>query len=78
MERNRSYTIVSGDMNRFSLGVALDDHSRSGSAYLHNELKIGNRIKMFPGRSPKAIELEKKCIEEECLDRRILTIGGIG
>lgn len=74
----RSYSIVSGDLNKFSLGVALDDHSRGGSAYLHKELKIGETIKMSPGGSPMAIEDEEKCIKEDCVSQRVIIIGGIG
>jgi ferredoxin-NADP reductase len=77
-EISRSYSIVSGDLNSFSLGVALDDHSRGGSAYIHNELKVGDRITMAPGGSPKAIEDEEKCIKEGLVKKRMVIIGGIG
>ncbi|KAF6803302.1 vanillate o-demethylase [Colletotrichum sojae] len=55
---SRSYFIVLGDLNRFSLGSAV--------------------IAMAPGGVPKAVEDEKKCIEEGLVDRRLVIIGGIG
>lgn len=42
----RSYSIVSGTTNRFQLGIALDDKSRGGSAYLHNTLNQGDHIQV--------------------------------
>ncbi|KAF9881569.1 MOSC domain-containing protein [Colletotrichum karsti] len=75
---SRSYSIVSGDLNQFCLGVAFDDHSRGGSKYLHTKLKVGDKITMAPGGVPKAIEDEERCIKEKLVDRRIIIIGGIG
>lgn len=72
---SRSYSIVDGDLNRFSLGVALDRESRGGSAYLHEELKIGDEIQMFPGTNPAAQENDKICDQELT---RIVIVGGIG
>ncbi|KAF5608284.1 phthalate dioxygenase reductase [Fusarium subglutinans] len=74
-EFERSYSIVDGDIYRFSLGVSLDRQSRGGSAYLHNELKIGDEIEMFPGSNPAAMENDAKC--EESITR-VLIVGGIG
>ncbi|SCO34976.1 related to phthalate 4,5-dioxygenase oxygenase reductase subunit [Fusarium fujikuroi] len=71
----RSYSIVDGDIYKFSLGVSLDRQSRGGSAYLHNKLKIGDEIEMSPGSNPGAIENDEKC--DESLTR-ILIVGGIG
>lgn len=71
----RSYSIVDGDLYRFSLGVALDRQSRGGSAYLHNELKLGDEIEMSPGANPGAQENDEKC--DKSLTR-ILFVGGIG
>ncbi|KAI8285540.1 hypothetical protein K4K60_001148 [Colletotrichum sp. SAR11_57] len=75
---SRSYSIVSGDLNRFSLGVAHDDHSRGGSRYLHTKLKVGDMITMAPGGVPKAVEDEQKCIKDGLVERRLVIIGGIG
>ena len=74
----RSYSIVSGDMNTFSLGVALDDHSRGGSTYLHQDLKIGDEIHMAPGSNPKALADEERTVQENRITRRVVIIGGIG
>ena len=46
---SRAYSIVDGDLYKFSLGVALDRNSRGGSAYLHSELKVGDEIHMAQG-----------------------------
>jgi MOSC domain-containing protein YiiM/ferredoxin-NADP reductase len=40
----RPYSIVSGNSNRFELGIALEDGSRGGSQYLHQSLKEGDKI----------------------------------
>ena len=77
-DMSRSYSIVSGDMNQFSLGIALDDNSRGGSAYLHRRLKVGNEILMSVGGSPKALEDEHTCIKDGLVERRLVIIGGIG
>lgn len=74
----RSYSIVSGDLNAFCLGVARDDESRGGSIYLHNNLRRGNEVIMTLGTSPKAVEDEERCISERCLKNRVVIIGGIG
>lgn len=74
----RSYSIVAGDMNQFSLGVALDDHSRGGSAYLHQTLRVGDDITMAPGGSPRAVEDEERCVADGLVARRLVIIGGIG
>ena len=74
----RSYSIVSGDLNRFSLGIALDDHSRGGSSYLHHALEFGEDIQMTPGNDLKAIEEEDRCVKDECVSKRLVIIGGIG
>ncbi|KAK8872386.1 MOSC domain-containing protein [Apiospora arundinis] len=72
---SRSYSIVDGDMHRFTLGVALDRRSRGGSAYIHNELRVGDTIEMAPGSNPGAQEKEEKC---DPATKRIVLVGGIG
>jgi MOSC domain-containing protein YiiM/ferredoxin-NADP reductase len=72
---SRAYSIVDGNMYKFSLGVALDDHSRGGSAYLHKTMKLGNEIEMSPGANQNAIENDAKCDDDL---QRILIVGGIG
>ncbi|KAH7041513.1 MOSC domain-containing protein [Microdochium trichocladiopsis] len=72
---SRSYSIVDGDLHQFSIAVSLDQNSRGGSAYLHQELKIGDEITMAPGDNPRAQENDKKCDEGLPL---VLIVGGIG
>lgn len=72
---SRSYSIVEGNLYKFSLGVSLDRNSRGGSAYLHHELRVGDEITMSPGDNPGAQENDKKCDE---MLLRILIVGGIG
>jgi ferredoxin-NADP reductase len=72
---SRSYSVVDGDLYRFSLGVALDRQSRGGSAYLHNELKVGDEIEMSSGTNPGAQENDAKCDQGM---PRIVLVGGIG
>ncbi|KAK7947824.1 MOSC domain-containing protein [Apiospora aurea] len=72
---SRSYSIVDGDLYRFTLGVALDRQSRGGSAYIHHELKVGDTIQMAPGSNPGAQENDKKC---DPATKRIVIVGGIG
>ncbi|KAM3423479.1 hypothetical protein BST61_g907 [Cercospora zeina] len=75
---SRSYSIVSGDMKTFSLGVALDDNSRGGSVYLHQQLRVGDEVEMVPGDSPRAVSDEKACEANQSIDHRLVIIGGIG
>lgn len=79
-ERNlsRCYSIVDGDLERFTLGVALEEKSRGGSEYLHKTLKIGDEIKMGPGLDPVAVEHEDRCAGDQTIENRILILGGIG
>jgi ferredoxin-NADP reductase len=74
----RSYSIVSGDLNEFALGVALDDNSRGGSKYLHTSLKTGDEIEMSPCSNAKFEEDDKICASSESLTRRLVIVGGIG
>ncbi|PBP21418.1 MOSC domain-containing protein [Diplocarpon rosae] len=40
----RSYSIVSGNTHRFQVGIALDDQSRGGSKFLHQDLHLGDAL----------------------------------
>lgn len=42
----RAYSIVDGDRNRFQLGIALDDKSRGGSRYLHENVEVGHTLQV--------------------------------
>jgi ferredoxin-NADP reductase/MOSC domain-containing protein YiiM len=40
----RAYSVISGDSNRFRLGIALDAESRGGSKFMHEEVKVGDTL----------------------------------
>ncbi|OWO98199.1 MOSC domain-containing protein [Marssonina coronariae] len=40
----RSYSIVNGNTHRFQLGIALDEQSRGGSKFLHQNLHLGDAL----------------------------------
>lgn len=42
----RSYSVVSGDKNRLEFGIALDENSRGGSRYLHEEVEAGDVLQV--------------------------------
>ncbi|KAF2165836.1 hypothetical protein M409DRAFT_24123 [Zasmidium cellare ATCC 36951] len=75
---SRCYSIVDGNLEKFTLGVALDGQSRGGSRYLHEKLQIGDEIKMGPGLDPEATEHEDRCMSDQNIENRIVLIGGIG
>lgn len=73
----RSYSVVSGSMFKFTLGIALDDNSRGGSRYLHEQAKIGDRISVARGYGTHNEQNEKR-LRAERIRRRIFIVGGIG
>ena len=75
---SRPYSIVSGDLRTFYIGVALDEKSRGGSEYLHRHLRVGDEVEMVPGASPRAVANEETCHEQQCVKHRLVMIGGIG
>lgn len=48
---SRAYSVVSGDMKRFELGIARDDNSRGGSVYLHDSIAVGDEVKVAKGHA---------------------------
>lgn len=50
-EFTRAYSVVSGDMKRFELGIARDDNSRGGSVYLHDSMVVGDTLKVAKGHA---------------------------
>ncbi|KAI1270040.1 PK beta-barrel-protein domain-containing protein-like protein [Xylariaceae sp. FL1019] len=66
----RSYSIVSGSDNRFELGIALDEASRGGSAYLHNDAKEGDVIQV--GR------ITTDLTPASAASNHVFIVGGIG
>ncbi|RAO73159.1 uncharacterized protein BHQ10_009171 [Talaromyces amestolkiae] len=72
---SRSYSIVEGNLYKFTLCVSLDRNSRGGSAYIHEEIKVGDEITMAPGDNPLAKENYQRCDQGP---PHILIVGGIG
>ncbi|KAJ2985539.1 hypothetical protein NUW58_g5470 [Xylaria curta] len=71
----RAYSVVSGDMKRFELGIARDDNSRGGSVYLHDNMRIGDEVKIARGHTSA-----NKWDAEGNLHgkKHIFVLGGIG
>jgi hypothetical protein len=74
----RSYSTVSGSLDAFDLGVALDDNSRGGSKFLHTRLEIGDEIEMSPCSNPKFEDNDEICASSESINHRLVIVGGIG
>ncbi|KAI1305119.1 pyruvate kinase-like protein [Xylaria venustula] len=71
----RAYSVVSGDMKRFELGIARDDNSRGGSLYLHDTLKVGDKLTVVKGHAP-ANKWETD--QRPHAKKHIFILGGIG
>ncbi|KAH9212158.1 phenoxybenzoate dioxygenase subunit beta [Leptodontidium sp. 2 PMI_412] len=66
----RSYSIVNGSRSKFTLGVALDEHSRGGSKYLHETLHEGDTI--LVGKITESVPIKSQ------FSNHIFIAGGIG
>ncbi|KAI1477426.1 PK beta-barrel-protein domain-containing protein-like protein [Daldinia eschscholtzii] len=66
----RSYSIVSGTPNRFELGIALEEPSRGGSAYLHNTAQVGDVVQV--GRVTTDVK------PAGAASNHVFIVGGIG
>ncbi|KAI0869067.1 pyruvate kinase-like protein [Hypoxylon argillaceum] len=66
----RSYSIVSGNENRFELGIALEDPSRGGSLYLHQNTREGDVIQV--GRVTSDLK------PAGAASNHVFIVGGIG
>lgn len=73
---SRAYSVVSGNVRRFELGVAKNDESRGGSAYLHGHLCLGDIVKVAKGHEMKPVRSD--CIDDIKSKKHIFIIGGIG
>ncbi|KAI1850755.1 hypothetical protein JX266_004037 [Neoarthrinium moseri] len=67
----RSYSIVSGTPNRFELGVALEDSSRGGSAYLHGTAAVGDVL-------PVAASITSAIAPAGKASAHVFIAGGVG
>lgn len=68
----RPYSIISGDSNKFSLGVALADNSRGGSSFIHQTLKVNDIIKASETYA------NTFALQTENVNEHIFLAGGIG
>jgi ferredoxin-NADP reductase len=66
----RPYSIVSGDTNKFTLGIKLESPSRGGSAFLHSELREGDTI--LVGKMTESVPIKGQA------SNHIFIAGGIG
>lgn len=66
----RAYSVVGGDSNRFELGVALEEESRGGSKYLHEEVKVGDILPFS--------QMKPDFPLKDDADKHVLIAGGIG
>ncbi|KAK2019380.1 MOSC domain-containing protein [Colletotrichum eremochloae] len=66
----RSYSVVSGNRDRFELGVALDAQSRGGSRYLHESMAVGDVLQV--GRITTDVQVASAS------SNHVFIIGGIG
>ena len=71
----RAYSVVSGDMNRFELGIARDDNSRGGSLYLHDALSVGDEVKVVKGHTSGDKRVADQYLHAK---KHIFILGGIG
>ncbi|KAL7619430.1 hypothetical protein AAE478_009969 [Parahypoxylon ruwenzoriense] len=72
----RAYSVVSGDMRLFELGIAKDDTSRGGSVYLHDNFRVGNVVKVAKGLSATTPLTDKQGTAAP--KRHLFVLGGIG
>jgi len=66
----RSYSLVSGNSNRFELGIALEENSRGASEYFHKEAEIGTVLMV--GRVTTDVKVAQMA------SNHVFIAGGIG
>ncbi|KAL4860885.1 hypothetical protein BDV12DRAFT_181006 [Aspergillus spectabilis] len=66
----RTYSVVTGDSNRFRLAIALSETSRGGSQYVHDNLQPGHVMQIGPITPSFPLADEA--------DRHVFIAGGIG
>jgi MOSC domain-containing protein YiiM/ferredoxin-NADP reductase len=66
----RAYSVVGGDRNHFTLGIALYQNSRGGSKYFHEDLTVGDTLSFSQIKSDFPLSADS--------DNDILIAGGIG
>lgn len=65
----RTYSVVSGDRNKLEFGIALDDHSRGASRYLHETARVGDVLQVGTLTSMQVLT------SASC---HVFVVGGIG
>ncbi|PMD47772.1 PK beta-barrel-protein domain-containing protein-like protein [Hyaloscypha variabilis F] len=68
----RAYSVVEGDSNTFTLGIAHDANSRGGSKFMHEQLKIGDELIFSKMASDFPLRANDEC------DEHIFIAGGVG
>ncbi|KIX92414.1 uncharacterized protein Z520_11889 [Fonsecaea multimorphosa CBS 102226] len=66
----RAYSVVAGDTNRFELAIALNEKSRGGSHFIHQDLHLGDTL-LF-GKITPSFPLSSEA------DEHVFIAGGIG
>jgi ferredoxin-NADP reductase len=66
----RSYSIVSGTKSTFELGIALDEHSRGGSRFLHESTSTGSSIEVSGFSDPMPVATAAA--------HHLFIVGGVG
>ncbi|KAF6839632.1 vanillate o-demethylase [Colletotrichum plurivorum] len=66
----RSYSIVSGNPNKFELGIALEDNSSGGSRWFHETAQVGDALKV--GRITTDVKVASAS------SNHVFIVGGIG
>ncbi|RTE78467.1 hypothetical protein BHE90_007061 [Fusarium euwallaceae] len=70
----RAYSVVSGDLGKFELGIARADNSRGGSHFLHREAKVGDVFEVASGKASPKLDSKR----DPRPTNHIFVIGGIG
>ncbi|KAI1455117.1 PK beta-barrel-protein domain-containing protein-like protein [Annulohypoxylon moriforme] len=72
----RAYSVVSGDMKSFELGIAKDDNSRGGSLFLHDDIEVGDVLEVAKGHNANIPIISND--QEAGARKHIFVLGGIG
>ncbi|KAE9363871.1 PK beta-barrel-protein domain-containing protein-like protein [Stipitochalara longipes BDJ] len=68
----RAYSVVDGDNNTFTLGIAHDGNSRGGSKFMHEQLKVDDELVFSKMASDFPLQANDEC------DEHIFIAGGVG
>jgi ferredoxin-NADP reductase len=68
----RAYSVVEGDSNTFTLGIAHDANSRGGSKFMHEQLNVGDELIFSKMASGFPLREDGECEEH------IFIAGGVG